>query len=66
MSYIDKEIENLERKMVKLNDEERAIYDAHLKNLRDRLAKIEGPQGTYESNSVFTFEPRDSSTGEFI
>jgi hypothetical protein len=66
MSYIDKEIENLERKMVKLNDEERAIYDAHLKNLKDRLAKIQGAQGTYKPTAAFDFGPRDNSTGEFI
>ena len=66
MNYADQEIKNLERKIVKLNDEERAIYEGHLNNLRDRLAKLEGSQSEQKPTAAFDFGDRDESTGEFI
>ena len=66
MNYADQEIKNLERKIVKLNDEERAIYNAHLENLKDRLAKLQGSQSEHKPTAAFDFGARNESTGEFI
>ena len=42
-------------------------YDEKLKQLNDTLEALQSYRAEEtNANSVFTFEPRDTSTGEFI